>query len=108
MWFDAELSFSEHVQNNCKATFLQMQDLHRIREYLTPEVTILATTALVTSCLDYSYSRRFVRSQSTQIAEYSEYLLLVLSQIIESLVMLHPFLRKLTDCLLSTSVCPQL
>ena len=47
MWFDAEFSFSEHV-----TCFLQMHDLHRIRQYLTPEVAVLAANALVSRCLD--------------------------------------------------------
>ena len=49
VWFDAELSFSEHVKRTCKASFLQMRDLHRIRQYLTPEVAALAVNALVSS-----------------------------------------------------------
>ena len=38
VWFDAEFSFFEHVKRTCKARFLQMRDLRRIRQYLTPEV----------------------------------------------------------------------
>ena len=38
MWFDADFSFSEHIKRTCKACFLQMRDLRRIRKYLTPEV----------------------------------------------------------------------
>ena len=45
-WFDAEFSFSEHVKRTCKACFLQMGDLLRIRQYLTAEVTVLAANAL--------------------------------------------------------------
>ena len=56
MWFDAEFSFSEHVKRNCKACFLQMCDLCRIRQYLTPEVAVLVANALVSSRLDYSNS----------------------------------------------------
>ena len=33
-----------------------MCDLHRIRQYLTPEVAALAANALVSSCLDYCNS----------------------------------------------------
>ena len=32
VWFDAEFSFSEHVKRACKACFLQMRDLRRIRQ----------------------------------------------------------------------------
>ena len=31
MWFDADFSFSEHIQKTCIACFLQMRDLGRIR-----------------------------------------------------------------------------
>ena len=56
MWFDAEFSFSEHVKRTCKACFLQMRDLRRVRQYLTPEVAVLAANALVSSRLDYCNS----------------------------------------------------
>ena len=56
VWFDAEFSFSEHVKRTCKACFLQMCDLRRIRQYLTPEVAVLAANALVSSRLDYCKS----------------------------------------------------
>ena len=42
VWFDADFSLSEHVKRTSKACFLQMCDLHRIRQYLTPEVAVLA------------------------------------------------------------------
>ena len=53
MWFDADFSFPEHVKMTDKACFLQMCDLRRIREYLTPEVAVLAANALVNNRLDY-------------------------------------------------------
>ena len=56
VWFDADFSFSEHVKMTCKACYLQMHDLHRIRQYLTPEVAVLAANALVSSRLDYCNS----------------------------------------------------
>ena len=56
MGFDAEFAFSEHVKKTCKACFLQMCDLHRIRQYLTPKVAVLAANALVSCCLDYCNS----------------------------------------------------
>ena len=56
VWFDAEFSFSEQVKRTCKACFLQMGDLRRIRQYLTPEVAGLAANALVSSLLDYCNS----------------------------------------------------
>ena len=56
VWFDADFSFSEHVKRTCKACFLQMRDLCRIRQYLTMEVAVLAANALVSSRLDYCNS----------------------------------------------------
>ena len=56
VWFDADFSFSEHVKMTCKACFLQIRDLRRIRQYLTPKVAVLAANALVSSCLDYCNS----------------------------------------------------
>ena len=53
VWFDAEFSFSKHVKRTCKACFLQMHDLRRIRQYLTPEVAVLAANGLVSSRIDY-------------------------------------------------------
>ena len=54
MWFDAEFFFSELVKRNLQS--VQMHDLHRIRQYLTPEVAVLAANALVSSHLDYCNS----------------------------------------------------
>ena len=56
MWFDADFSFSENVKMTCKACFLQMRDLRRIRQYLTPEVAVLAANALVSSHQNYCNS----------------------------------------------------
>ena len=56
VWFDADFSFSEHIKRTCKACFLQMRDLCRIRKYLTSEVAVLAANALVSSHLDYCNS----------------------------------------------------
>ena len=56
VWFDADFSFSEHIKRTCKACFLQMRDLRRIRKYLTPEVAVLAANALVSIRLDYCNS----------------------------------------------------
>ena len=56
VWFDADFSFSEHIKRTCKACFLQMRDLRRIRKYLIPEVAVRAANALVSSRLDYCNS----------------------------------------------------
>ena len=55
-WFDAEFSFSEHVKRTSNLFFLQMRYLHRIQQYLTQEVAVLAANALVSSRLDYCNS----------------------------------------------------
>ena len=47
------LPFSEHVDTTCKACFLQIYDLHEIRQHFTHEVAILAANTLVNSHLDY-------------------------------------------------------
>ena len=101
VWFDADFSFSEHIKRTCKACFLQMRDLRRIKKYLTLEVAVLAANALVSSRLDYCTVQRFVRFQSAQVFRTP---LFVLLQIIESMLMLHPFYRNSTGCLLSTVV----
>ena len=56
VWFDADFSFSEHIKRTCKACFLQMRGLRRIRKYLTPELAVFAANALVSSRLDYCNS----------------------------------------------------
>ena len=56
VWFDADFSFSEHIKVTCKACFLQIRDLRKIRQYLTPKVAVLAANALVSSRLDYCNS----------------------------------------------------
>ena len=53
VWFDADFSFTENVKMTCKVCFLQMSDLRRIREYLTPKVAVLAANVMVSSNLDY-------------------------------------------------------
>ena len=53
---DNSTSLSEHIKRTCKACFLQMRDLCRIRKYLTSEVAVLAANALVSSRLDYCNS----------------------------------------------------
>ena len=93
VWFDAEFSFSEHVKRTCKAYFLQMRDLCRIREYLTPEVSVLAANALVSSHLDYCHSlfRGLSYFNQHKLQSIQNTLARILLQIIESMLMLHPF-----------------
>ena len=104
VWFDADFSFSEHIKRTCKTCFLQMRDLRRIRKYLTPEVAVLAANALVSSRLDYCNSVCPV-SISTNCKVF-RIPWLVLLQIMESMLMLHPFYRNSTGwyrCIFKTA-----
>ena len=56
VWFDSDFSFSCHVRNTCKASFVHIRDLKRLRGYLTREAALLAANALVGSRLDYCNS----------------------------------------------------
>ena len=56
VWFDADFTFTDHVSNVCRNSFLQLRDLRRIRKYLSVEQTILVANALVSSPLDYCNS----------------------------------------------------
>ena len=98
VWFDADFSFSEDIKRTCKACFLQMRNLRRIRKYLTSEVAVLAANALVSSRLDYCNSLFRGLSGFNQ-HKLQSIQLLVLLQIIESMLMLHPFYRNSTGCI---------
>ena len=92
VWFDADFSFSEHIKKTCKACFLQMHDLRRIKKYLSPEVAVLAANALVSSRLDYCNSLfRGLSGFNQHKLQSIQKTLLVLLQIMESMLMLHPF-----------------
>ena len=56
VWFDSDFSFSCHVRNTCKASFVHIRDLKRLRGYLTREAALLAANALVGNRLDYCNS----------------------------------------------------
>ena len=47
VWFDADFSFSEHIQKTKKACFLQMRDLGRITWYLTHKLVVFAANVFV-------------------------------------------------------------
>ena len=72
-----------------------MRDLRRIRKYLTPEVAVLAANALVSSRLDYC------NSLFRGLSGFNQYKLQSI-QNMESMLMLHPFYRNSTGCLLGT------
>ena len=56
VWFDSDFSFCYHVRNICKACFVHIRDLRRLRGYLTREAALLAANVLVGSRLDYCNS----------------------------------------------------
>ena len=56
VWFDSDFSFSCHVRNICKACFVHIRDIRRLRGYLKREAALLAANALVGSRLDYCNS----------------------------------------------------
>ena len=104
VWFDADFSFSEHIKRNCKACFLQMRDLCRIRKYLTSEVAVLAANALVVVWTIVTLCSEVCPVSISTSCIVFRTPLLVLLQIIESTLMLHPFYRSPTGCLLSIVV----
>ena len=56
VWFDANLSLSDHVSDICKSSFLHLRDMRRIRQYLSVDCAVLVANALVSSRLDYCNS----------------------------------------------------
>ena len=53
VWLDSDCSFSCHAMDMCKAGFVHISDLKRLRGYLTHDVGLLAANALAGSHLDY-------------------------------------------------------
>ena len=56
VWFDADFSFSKHVQKVCKGCFCQLRDFRNIRQFLTHYAAVLVANAVVSSLLDYCNS----------------------------------------------------
>ena len=56
VWFDSDFSLSKHVQNICKSCFVKLCDFRHVRWFLTHDVSVLVTNALVSSRLDYCNS----------------------------------------------------
>ena len=50
---DSHLNMSEHVQNVCKAAYIQIRQISSIRHFLSPLVTQTLVSAFVLSRLDY-------------------------------------------------------
>ena len=56
VWFDADFSFSKHVQKVCKGCFCQLRDFRNIRQFLTQDAAVSVANAFVSSRLDYCNS----------------------------------------------------
>ena len=56
---DAHLDMATQVSSVCKASYIQLHNISRIRKYLTYEATSTLINALVTSKLDYNNSILF-------------------------------------------------
>ena len=54
--FDSKFSFINHVNSVIKSCFANLRDLHRIRRFLSYDVSIMVANALVSSRLDYCNS----------------------------------------------------
>ena len=54
--FDSKFSFTNHVNSVVKSSFTSLRDLHRIRRFLSYDVSIMVANALVSSRLDYCNS----------------------------------------------------
>ena len=51
VWFDAEVSLSDHVSSICRSSFLQLRELRRIRQYLSLDSARLVANALLPAAL---------------------------------------------------------
>ena len=56
VWFDADFSFSKHIQNVCKSCFIQLRDFRSIRQFLTQDAAVSVANAFVNSRLEYCNS----------------------------------------------------
>ena len=54
--FDSKFSFTNHVNSVIKSCFANIRDLHRIRCFLSYDVSVMVANALVSSHLDYCNS----------------------------------------------------
>ena len=67
---DSNLSMSQHINNTCKAAYIQIRHISSIRHLLTTEATQTFVCSLVLSCLDYcnsslsGYPQYFARQTS--------------------------------------------
>ena len=56
VWFDSNLSMSDHITKTCSAAFYHLYNKRRIRQYLTKECTETLIHAFITSRLDFCNS----------------------------------------------------
>ena len=84
-----------------------MHNIRRIGPYLTEEVAVLTSNALVSNNLDY-FTALCSEVCHVSIRKSWRVFLHVLSQIIECMLMLHPSLSDSTGCLSNTAVCSKL
>ena len=54
--FDSKFSFTNQANSVIKSCFANLRDLHRIRCFLSYDVSVMVANALVSSCLDYCNS----------------------------------------------------
>ena len=54
--FNSKCSFTNHVNSVIKSCVVNLRDLHRIRRFLSDDVSVMVANALVSSHLDYCNS----------------------------------------------------
>ena len=55
-WFDATFSIASHVTKTCGASFYHLQNIRRVRKYLSPDAAETLVHAFITSRVDYCNS----------------------------------------------------
>ena len=56
IYFDKSMTFTDHINQVCKISHLQIRDIRRIRNHVPKSALIPLANALVTSRLDYCNS----------------------------------------------------
>jgi hypothetical protein len=60
---DSDLSFTKHITNTCKTSYMHIRDIRRIRHMLPKHTAVALANALVSSRLDYCNSLYYGVSQ---------------------------------------------
>ena len=55
-WFDSNLNFREHINKTCRAVYFHLNNIRRIRKYLSNESAQTLVNAFIIGCLDYCNS----------------------------------------------------